>query len=94
LEERRFALFNTSRWDNPEERPSCCHVVPTIWRGNFSNIEVDALIEGLAAFGSHAVPGFMNPEGIVVFHTAGNVGFKKTIEKDEMPKSIATRKAA
>jgi hypothetical protein len=28
----------------------------------------------------------MKPEGIVVFHVAGNVGFKKTIEKDEEPK--------
>jgi len=29
----------------------------------------------------------MKPEGIVVFHVAGNVGFKKTIEKDGLPKS-------
>jgi hypothetical protein len=36
--------------------------------------------------GSKAAPGFMKPEGIVVFHVAGNVGFKKTIEKDEEPK--------
>jgi hypothetical protein len=25
-------------------------------------------------------------KGIVVFHVAGNVGFKKTIEKDHSPK--------
>jgi len=29
----------------------------------------------------------MKPEGVVVFHIAGNLGFKKTIEKDEVPKS-------
>lgn len=40
----------------------------------------------LREFGSQAAPGFMRPEGIVVFHIAGNVGFKKTIEKDESPK--------
>jgi hypothetical protein len=28
----------------------------------------------------------MKPEGIVVFHVAGNVGFKKTLEKDDVPK--------
>jgi len=28
-------------------------------------------------------PGFNNPEGVVVFHIAGNVGFKKTLERDE-----------
>jgi hypothetical protein len=31
----------------------------------------------------------MKPEGIVIFHTAGNVGFKRTIEKDDQPKSVA-----
>jgi hypothetical protein len=39
--------------------------------------------------GSMAAPGFMKPEGVVVFHVAGNVGFKKTIEDDESPKSLA-----
>ena len=33
-------------------------------------------------------------EGDVVFHTAGNVGFKKTLEKDDVPKTLAERKAA
>lgn len=28
------------------------------------------------------------PEGVVVFHTAGNVGFKRTLEKDEIPKTL------
>jgi hypothetical protein len=37
--------------------------------------------------GSQAAPGFMNPEGIVVFHTAGNVGFKMTLDNDGVPKS-------
>jgi hypothetical protein len=35
-----------------------------------------------------AAEGFMDPEGIVVYHTAGNVGFKKTIENDDQPKSF------
>jgi hypothetical protein len=28
----------------------------------------------------------MRPEGIVVFHVAAGVGFKKTCERDEQPK--------
>jgi hypothetical protein len=36
----------------------------------------------------------MKPEGVVVFHTAGNVGFKRTLEKDEMPKVLAALQAA
>ncbi len=36
--------------------------------------------------GSQAAPGFMKPEGIVVYHHATKTLFKKTIEKDEQPK--------
>lgn len=36
--------------------------------------------------GSLAQPGFMKPEGIVIFHTAANQLFKKTLENDESPK--------
>jgi len=40
----------------------------------------------MSEYGSLAAPGFMNPEGIVSYHIAGNTGFKKTIEKDSEPK--------
>jgi len=33
-----------------------------------------------------AFSGYMKPEGIVVFHVAGNVMFKATIENDGIPK--------
>ena len=36
----------------------------------------------------------MEPEGIVVFHVAANLCFKKTVEKDEESKDHAARKAA
>jgi hypothetical protein len=51
-------------------------------RGGFHTEHVDEVIDKLAHFGSVAAPGFMKPEGVVVHHTAGNVLFKKTIEKD------------
>lgn len=94
LKEKRFALFNVSRWDDPEARPACCHVVPTLWRGNFSDLNADFHLTCLAVAGSRAVPGYMRPEGIVVFHVAAGIGFKKTVEKDEVPKSIAERQIA
>lgn len=68
--------------------PACCSLVPVIYRGTFSTSAVDRAIDGLKNLGSVAAPGFMNPEGVVVFHVAGNVGFKKTIEKDEVPKAL------
>jgi hypothetical protein len=40
----------------------------------------------LKEYGSRVAPGFMNPEGIVIYHTAGNYYFKKTIENDEKGK--------
>lgn len=82
--EKRFSLFNVSRWEN--DRPACCHVVPILWRGNFDDFNVSTVMDSLKATGSIASPGFMNPEGIVIFHTKSNIGFKKTFEKDETGK--------
>lgn len=63
-------------------------LVPELYRGDFDTRMIDETLFQLKMCGSKAAPGFMRPEGIVVFHTAGNVGFKKTIEKDELPKSL------
>ena len=93
LQEKRLALFNVSRWDDDAVRPVCCHVVPTLWRGNFSELDAGLLLDDLAALGSHAAPGFLKTEGIVVFHVAAGIGFKKTIHKDEIPKSVAEKLA-
>lgn len=85
LEERRFSLFNVSRWSDDTVRPSCCHVVPTLtdFSGTiFDTALVNSVLEDLKQHGSYAAPGFMNPEGIIVFHVASGHLFKKTIEKD------------
>ena len=79
-----FSLFNISRWEL--EHPLCCEVVPVLWRGDFSDLNANELMATLKASGSIASKGFMNPEGIVIFHMAGNVGFKKTFEKDNTGK--------
>lgn len=74
--------------------PACCGLVPVLYRGVFDTAAVERAIETLRLTGSAAAPGFMRPEGVVVFHTAGNVGFKKTLVKDELPKALAERQAA
>lgn len=82
LKEKRFSLFNVTRW-NTDVIPGVCHVVPKIFEGPFTtNRIVQAMID-LAQHGSYAAPGFMNPEGVVIFHTAGNYLFKKTFLHDE-----------
>lgn len=78
--------------------PKCCNVVPIIYQGpwvgtgswstNPDPVFVpDDAISMLKWKGSYAAPGFMDPEGIVVFHTASNKYFKVTIKGDGMPKS-------
>jgi RNA ligase len=91
LQEKRFALFNALRWGNGPDRPTrptCCDVVPVLYHGVFSGDCADAAIATLRSNGSFAVPGFKNPEGIVVFHHATKTLFKKTLEKDEEPKGL------
>jgi hypothetical protein len=90
LKEKRFSLFNISRWS--ETRPACCHVVPLLHRGVFDTWAVSECLADLAKNGSIASPDFMTPEGVVIFHIAGNVGFKRTIEKDDEPKSLRKSK--
>ena len=69
--------------------PPCCHLVPILARGIFQTQDCDDILAGLVLHGSYAAPGFMNPEGIVCWHTAANIGFKKTIKNDDTPKSMA-----
>ncbi len=84
--EKSFSLFNVHRW--AESRPACCSVVPVLYTGLFTTDAVEAAITKLASEGSVAAPGFMDPEGVVVYHTAAGIGFKKTVKKDEQPKGL------
>lgn len=89
MQEKRFSLFNVDRWGDSSVRPACCHAVPVLARGMFDTRLIDSALRNLVDNGSMAAPGFMKPEGIVVYHVAGRIGFKKTIEKDELPKALA-----
>jgi hypothetical protein len=62
--------------------PDCCCVAPVLYRGAFDLSKVDVCIAHLRAFGSAAAPGFTAPEGVIVFHTAANALFKKTLDRD------------
>lgn len=110
-EDKRFSLFNVTRWCLSDEEPklisidpatkkekfqdklpACCGLVPVLWKGEFDTFMIISTLSDLMITGSIASPGFLNPEGIVIFHTAANIYFKKTIFNDETPKSsIAER---
>lgn len=93
---RRWALHGTEPKTYPtldpritktqDILPPCCGLVPVLYEGRFAMFEVDRALLDLDIGGSRSAPGFMKPEGVVVFHTAANICFKKTIEKDEGPK--------
>jgi len=85
--EKRFSLFNTGRWNADNPPPACCSVVPVLFNGIFTSTAVDACIYMLNSEGSRASPGFMHPEGVIVYQSAGRCYFKKTILKDDEPKS-------
>lgn len=106
--EKRFSLFNTSRWvdtspdaerggplgEKQEFAPACCRVVPVLYRGLFHEVKAEHMLDRLRAHGSFASPGFLQPEGVVIYHTASGTFFKKTIEKDDQPKSQQARQHA
>ncbi len=91
--EKRFSLFNVGRWydgmftseqitEKHTPCPPCCSVVPILYTGPFDTAKIEATLTLLGAVGSSASPGFMNPEGIVIYHEAARVLFKKTLEGD------------
>lgn len=69
-----------------ERLPECVGLVPILYRGPFSTTIAECVLNDLEREGSSASPGFLFPEGVVVFHTAGNVGFKKTLVDDDAGK--------
>lgn len=95
--DKRFSLFNVSRWCNHDDIPSegqtalpcCISVVPLLWSGLLMHLRIASVLDSLRTCGSAAAPGFTKPEGIVIFHTAGNCLFKMTLENDDTPKSLA-----
>jgi hypothetical protein len=80
--EKRFSLFNTSRWQETPP-PACCSVVPVLYHGIFTSTAADEALELLRSKGSHAAPGFMQPEGIIIYQSAARMYFKKTLDKDD-----------
>jgi hypothetical protein len=82
LKEKKFYLFNTSRW-NQDNKPMCCEVVPILWQGKFDDMNINVIMNTLRLQGSNISEGCKNPEGIVIYHTGANTYFKKTFEKDE-----------
>lgn len=93
LNEKRFSLFKPRPEGNP--LPACVGVVPILkqW-GNPSDRVITEVLMDLKTNGSVAAPGFMKPEGIVIFHTKSRQLYKITLEDDNVGKEEAARAKA
>jgi len=89
---KRFSLFNVARWaetsfttqDGVDVEP-----VPLLSEDEVFDTEaVEDVVRSLEINGSVAAPGYDRPEGVVVFHKAGNTLFKRLLENDELPKGV------
>jgi hypothetical protein len=99
--EKRFSLFNVHRWGNDANfqidgqcnyLPPGLDIVPVLYRGPFHTEFINDALAKLRLDGSQAAPGFGNPEGIIVYHTAGRMMFKATLQDDEAPKAVTAQK--
>lgn len=85
--EKRFSLFNVNRWQPGRDTPpTICGVVPLLGYGLLQDI--DGILDGLRLNGSVAAPGFMKPEGVVVWHSQSKQYYKVLLENDEIPKGL------
>jgi hypothetical protein len=83
--DKRFSLFNTLRWMNEgaPKLPEILSCVPVLFNGD--NPDIEQIMWELKQTGSHAAPGFMDPEGIVYYHCGSREKglFKCTFENDK-----------
>lgn len=82
LKEKRFSLFNTAKWDMAYFKTPQLYTVPVVARDSFDTLDIEDAAQYLHVRGSIAAPGFMNPEGICVYHTAARQVFKYTFNGD------------
>jgi hypothetical protein len=89
--QRRLALFHVDRWSEKAQFNALVGVdtVPVLYRGPFDTAKVREVLEDLRTHGSYISP-FMDPEGIVVYHTASNESYKVTLVGDEYRKQERT----
>jgi hypothetical protein len=96
LKEKRFALFNVQRWASAKNLehfglsipkatlvPEWLDVVPILGYGTFDTGNILTCASILKEHGSVLAPGFMRPEGVVVYHKAGDALFKYTLDKND-----------
>jgi hypothetical protein len=83
---KTFSLFNTARYADITFTTPNLDVVPVLYEGENNTAAITAALTLLGAGGSVASPGFMNPEGVIVFHSASRQVFKVTLDSNDAGK--------
>lgn len=83
---KQFSLFNTHQWKDSNFSVKGLRVVPLLFTGEFDTNNIKDVMAELAKNGSSAAPGYMKPEGVVIFHTHAGTSFKKTFDHDDSGK--------
>lgn len=99
LHERRFSLFNAGRWGVKDPVPQGLYVVPILATiapevdgdGFLDTRGIKEVFDKLKETGSLAAPGYTNPEGIIVYHTAAGHTYKWTYEHEKEGKGNVTQ---
>lgn len=96
LTEKRFALFNASRWQGLSKKEhgiENLEVVPVLYDGPVTNFDSDKHLEPvklsidmLRDAGSMAVPGYMKPEGVIAYYRLARVSYKAFLENNDTRK--------
>ncbi len=92
-DDKRFSLFNVNRYQKLLQEACLADIevpglstVPLLDAYTFSTERVRKVLAELAETGSQAAPGFMRPEGVIVFHSQSRSVYKALLENDDQPK--------
>jgi hypothetical protein len=88
LAERRFSLFNTDvhRHTYGDLGGVIVTAVPVLYQGTFSEARIRSALGRLQLCGSVAAAGFMNPEGVCVWHSQTRQVLKVTLDSNDAGK--------
>lgn len=76
---KQFSMFNQSLRAIKEIIP-CINFAPILYEGEFNLEKIEEVMNSLKENGSAASPGFMEPEGVVIYLKKANLMFKKTYD--------------
>lgn len=87
VKEKYLSLFNTLRWDTPEQRERIAKIpntgtVPLLYQGEFNSDVVNDAMFDLGKNGSK-VAAFDKPEGIIIYLPESRSTFKMTFDGNE-----------